>query len=235
LFNAQIAPLSLVSALTIKPDGTFKGVYWGMVGAENFGLNGVPFGGTIQVNADCTGTVQYAPPANTEQFVILNNGDEIRTISAASDVPFAAWQTTLHRISNHYQSPLTSCGQQNLRGAYVLRCEALQPLTPGFPAFGAAGLFRIQVSGSGDFTGTALFKIGPATLPSPISGKFEVNPDCTLNGGLNVAALPGVTDLARGVLFDQGKEFYIQPIADMTTAGSTPILYASCQATSLGQ
>ncbi|MGB9073487.1 MAG: hypothetical protein WCC22_12675 [Terriglobales bacterium] len=235
---ATIAPFIIVGKLTFTPDGVGEGFYWLIFGSLNAGLEPIPWQGRIiEMNEDCTGVLEYPDPPETirERFIVFDNGREFRSVTMQTpNTPTAVWISTLHRISKSVK-PVNSCRPQTAHGVYVLRCESIDP-TPGSPAFADAALFRLDVSLSGDFTGTLYQKIGPIYLEAPATGTVAVNSDCTFSSTLNTPAFPG-TNRERGVFFNEGKEFYMLPI-DTVGPGSndqTPETYAFCQGTRIGQ
>jgi len=241
-WDAKLAPLALVGMFTVQKDGTGDGVWWFINGTLNGGLTPTSFHSTVvELNPDCTGVEEYTytlagqPHTNREWFIVLDNGREMRGVSQMGGLPAGVWHTISYRVSNG-AAPVTNFGQNNMQGDYLFSFESLTPPGPLPPlAFGAAALMRVQISANGDFTGTWHGKIGPVVAVSDVSGHFTVNPDGTIEGALNVAAVPGVTNVARGVLFDQGKRGYLIPLLNLVDGGpSIPQIYGIAEITRIG-
>jgi len=241
-WDAKYAPLALVGMITLQKDGTGQGFWWQINGTANGGLTPVQFTLTTpESNPDCTGIFEYSftfagqAHTNTEWYVLLDNGRELRSVSQSGGLPTGTWHTIAHRVSNG-AAPVTTFGQKNMQGDYLLSVDSLLPIDPQPPlAFGQAALMRVHISASGDFTGTWHGKIGPVLAISDVSGHFTVNPDGTLEASLNVAAAPGVTSIARGVLFDEGKRGYLIPLTNLVEgAPSIPQIYGLGEFTRIG-
>jgi hypothetical protein len=192
-------------------------------------------GKITELNPDCTGVVEFYVTGGTvaERFIVLDNGREIRSVTIQTTFPTGNWSTVMHRISNSPEGVVGSCGQHLMRGVYALRCESLLLTAPGGPIAAGSTLFRLDVSATGVFTGWMSGKLGPAGIepPAPVSGRFIVNSDCTVAGTMR--AMPGRENHARAVLFDGGREAFIQPLV---TYGPGPgevasTTFDSCQLT----
>ena len=234
---AAIAPLTVVGKISITPDGTFTkdtSFYWGVVGSINAGVDPIPVAGKVtQLHEDCTGVLEYtiqlpgSPPAPViERFIVFDNGREFRSIASQTVLPTQTWATTGRRISRSVK-PFDSCGPQTSHGVYVLVCEGYYPLdqTTGFAE---AAMFRFDIGLNGDYTGTLVGKIGPLFFEFPsVNGTITVNPDCSASGTLRTPwVAPDATNHARGVFFDEGKEFYWMPIVTTGLPDGQPDLPA---------
>jgi len=231
-WSALYAPISIVGKFTVYPNGTAKGLYWAIVGTVNFGLTGIDLDATITLNDDCTGTIQYpAGPNQTvqkEDFFVLDNGREIRSVAVQTNVPTGTWVTTAHRING-------SCGQHKVHGLYLFDCnsELLALPVPPPNIFAGAFLIRMLVSPGGEYTGTMIGKVGPInTEPGlPVSGNLTVHDDCTAEGTLASPAQPSI-NLAKGVFFDEGRQGYWLPLVNKFPDDSTSSqLYSYCSIT----
>ncbi len=245
-WDAKYAPLGLVGMVTIQKNGTGEGFWWQINGTANGGLTPIPFSLTIpELNADCTGVFEYSftfagqAHTNREWFVLLDNGREFRGISQAGGLPTGTWRTIAYRVSNGV-APVTTFGQKNMRGDYLLSCEGLEPLPVDQPPsiFASIGFSRIHISSNGDFTGIAHSKIGPVVTPPAgfhVAGHFTVNQDGTIEGRLNIGEIAGVTSVAKGVLFDEGKRGFGIPLLNVVEGGpSIPQIYGLCEITRIG-
>lgn len=245
-WGAAIAPFVNVGKLSFTPDGVGEGFYWIMVGSLNAGIEPIPLHVKItEMNEDCTGKFTYVAslPGGLsatveERFILFDNGREYRSIptTIVDGVPTLAWTGIGRRISKS-SKPMNSCGPQTFHGTYLLDCESIDLLDPSIPntAFANSLLFRVNISLAGDFTGTLYEKAGPASIEIPVSGTVSVNSDCSFSSTLNTP-LPG-TNLERGVLFDQGKEFYMLPIVTVGPGPNDrkPEKYAFCQGKRIAQ
>lgn len=240
------APFANVAEITFTPAGVGDGFYWIFVGSLNAGLTPIPVHVTItEMKPDCTGKMQYQvalpgiPSATIEErLLVLDNGREFRSVptSIENGVPTLAWIGTGRRISKS-SKPVNSCGPQTAHGTYMLTCESIDVLDPNNPNmyFANSLLFRVDISLTGDFTGTLYEKAGPASIEIPVSGTVNVNSDCSFSSTLNTP-LPG-TNHERGVFLDQGKEFYMLPIVTEGPGPNDqkPEKYAFCQGKRIGQ
>lgn len=210
-WNALHGPIAGVGVWTVKPDGSADGYYWIIAGAWNFGLDPIPIHATIEVHSDCTGVMEYqfGDITLSERLVILADGREMRSVVTQTGVPTATWITTARRING-------TCGQEKVKGEYLLSCKGLGELPIEPPnIFSGAALIRIQVAKNGDFTGMWYGKQGPIPGESPVTGNLTVYDDCTAEGPLAVEAMPGITNIAKAVFFDQGKNGYLLPLVNL--------------------
>jgi hypothetical protein len=215
-WTALHAPIAGVGIFTVKSlfprtGGTADGSYWLLAGRLDLGhdpLQPTPLHATITVNPDCSGTMDYTfgPYPVSEQFLILDKGNEIRSVAVKTAVETSTWLTTARRLGG-------ACSQATIAGSsYIFACRPLTTLDPT-TTFASAILIRGgTVAPNGSWSGTFTIKIGPVVVPdAPFTGTLKVNSDCTAEGSMVV---PGVgTSLARGVFFNDGKEGYWLPMA----------------------
>jgi len=239
-WSAAYAPVALAGPLTVSPSGQVESWYWGFIGSSSTGLNPFPLHGEIlELQPDCTGLIRYSTPGIvggsvtiTERFVVLDNGREIRSIKTATDNPqlnLAVWHTNLRRI-RHSEAALGSCGQRMLQGIYVARCTGLEnPTSGGLPLFASASIFRVTISDSGSYPGLFFTSVAGTSVESPAAGVFTVKSDCTIEGTLQTPLFPGVTNVGRGVIFDEGREGFFLPLVNNGPAPGqvTPIKFAT--------
>jgi hypothetical protein len=212
-----IAPFITVGEVTFTPHGLGEGFYWIRIGSLNGGFDPIPVQVQItEMNGDCTGKFRYAvnlpnvPPATIEErFIVFDNGREYRSLptSIEGGVPTLAWIGAGRRIRKPSQ-PVNSCGPQSAHGTYLISAENIIPVD-STSAFTDTILFRLDISMAGDYTGMLYEKLGPLSVELPVSGKFAVNPDCSFSWDLDLVIneIPATVGI-RGVLFDEGKEFY---------------------------
>jgi len=217
-WNALYAPIAGVGVYTVKPDGKADGYYWLVAGAMNLGpnpLDPTPFHATVSVNPDCTGAMTYSfgDYPMSEQLLVLDNGNEIRSVALQTAVPTSTWITTSRRVGG-------ACTQNKVAGSYLFSCKSLNALDPANTLAGAT-LIRMNIARDGSSTGSFTLKIGPIVVQdAPFSGAIKVNDDCTAGGTM---IIPGVgQNTARGVFFNEGKEGYWLPLT------GTPQPYAYC-------
>ena len=225
-WNALYAPIAGVGIFTVqgsfpKPGGTADGSYWLVAGAMDLGhspLDPTPFHATIAVNRDCTGVMNYSfgPYAMSEQMVILDNGNEIRSIAAQTAVATSNWITTSRRIGG-------ACTPNKVVGSYLFSCKSLFPVDPSH-IFAGASLIVLNIGGTGTSTGTFMGKFGTEIVPPvPVSSVFKLNADCTAEGTLDFGIGQNV---AKGVFFNEGKEGYWLPLVN--NPGAIPQPYGYC-------
>jgi hypothetical protein len=234
-WDALYAPIAGVGLYTIKPTGKADGFYWLVAGAWNFGLTPVPFHATVDLRADCTGslTADFFGSPMVERFVILGNGREMRSVATLTASPTGNWLTTANRITG-------SCGQNKVHGDYLMECKNIfeLPVDPNHPLdphiFGGAIHIRMLISPGGDYTAKVYGKVGPDSTPFDAFGHITVNSDCTAEGTLATSFLPTVSH-GRGVFFNEGKQAFWMPLVNtLTNNGVTntfPQPYGSCLVT----
>lgn len=210
-----VAPFIALTEVTVGPDGIGEGFYWIRIGSFNSGAEPTPFQMTItEMNEDCTGKWQFefnllgTAYTIVERFVLFDNGREIRSIPITTGVPTMAWISEGHRISKPGEL-LGNCGPQTAKGTYLMTAENLVRLGPN-PILSDAVLLHLDISNSGDVTGTLYEKLGPTgNIQLPVWGTMTVSPNCSFTSNLNavVQGIPSVIPL-RGIFFNQGKELY---------------------------
>jgi hypothetical protein len=212
LLLGKALPIYFAGTMTVSGDGTAVGSYWGLFGMVAVGVDDPePWSATVTVHPDCTGELTY-PNAfggtNVEKLVVLDNGLEIRTVSVA-DTPMP-WQTTAVRISRT-SGKVPMCDPSAARGRYVMRCDGMEGAPP--PAYvGVAGMFVFEVAADGTMTGRH-FGRGHPLEGYETGGTVTLKPDCTLKFTQWTDALPpGATILAKGVLYDNGREMFGAPL-----------------------
>lgn len=222
---------SLVARVTVAADGSVQGPMWGVFVAEP--VEG-PYLAHVTVNPDCTG--QWVDPDYSFRFVVLEQGEEIRSI--AWEGVFNSGIQTWHRITRA-ADPAPRCGQHSFRGNYAMRCEGYELTGEGSGLASASMLFVLSAA-DGVMTGrmyASRFGLPfPAVTESGVSGTYAVHEDCTLDGDMSLDVLPGLAYRTRGVLFDQGKQAVGLPLG--IYAGDTfvaPVLPLRCDMTRLGQ
>lgn len=142
----------------------------------------VDFSGLIRVNADCTATDTYSSGSlqGANRLVILDNGNEIRSMPTEFPMGPAAAIFHLRRISR--AEPQCTSGM--VRGAYVASREGIvlmqipgqsQPVPTPFSAIVTA---NVQWNGNGTAASTA--SMGGTIVNFEFSSaSFQVNTDCT--------------------------------------------------------
>jgi hypothetical protein len=224
-WSARYAPIVGVGIISIKPDGSAASTFWMDSGTFSTGLTSATLPATFTVNPDCTGVLQYPGTAPgqiiQERLVILDNGNEIRSILATAETftPTNTWISTFRRVGG-------ACTQSKMAGSYLFSCRSLFPTPPGSPIASAAGsaLIRVEIARDGSATGTFMGKFGPQVVPPiPVTGSFCMNGDCTAGGTLDFGS--GIST-ARGVIFNEGKEGYWLPLVN--DPGAVPQPYGYC-------
>lgn len=215
-FGGAVAPFANVGLIRMNSNGVGEGYYWIYAGLINGGFEPIPVQVTItEMNADCTGKFTYVAslPGGLsatveERFFLFDNGREFRSIPTTihNGIGTLAWLGTGHRISKS-ANPVHSCGQQTAIGTYILSVENIimdQPTS----AIADTLMIREDVSMTGDYTGKMYEKYADhPPVETWVQGKVTVNPDCSFANSTQIPQYY-VNVLAKGVFFNQGKEFF---------------------------
>lgn len=187
-----------VGPVTIAPDGTATGTWWGVYVAFPVEF---AFAGHVTINPDCTG--EYTDGDGTNKLVVLDEGNEIRAMRWQG---FGTSVTTWSRITRA-DEVAPRCSLQTLRGAYMQRCQGFDVASDQTVATHDVLLQWTAKDGvlSGTFWGKK-FGFPDSLTESPVSGTYTVADDCTVDIDYSFQFLPpGLTMKARGVLYNQGK------------------------------
>jgi len=225
-FVGVLAPFVTVGEITFGRNGVGNGYYWIYIGGINGGFDARPVQVTItEMNADCTGKYQYnvtlpgIPSATIEErFILFDDGREWRSVptSIQNGIDTLAWLGTGRRISNS-SAPVRSCGPHTAHGTYLLSAENIVEVSFDPAVAAADNLFiRQDISMNGDWTGRLYEKLGPVSVNTPALGTFAVNPDCSFNSTLRVPEFFPNAIVIKGVLFNEGKEYYALAIEDLS-------------------
>jgi hypothetical protein len=223
-FGGASAPFANVGLVTLRPDGKGDGYYWIFAGALNGGFDPIPVQVAVtEMKENCTGKFTYVAslPGGLsatveERFVLFDNGREFRSIPTTiqNGIGTLAWLGTGRRISKS-GNPVKFCGQQTANGTYVLSVENIildQPTS----AIADTVLVQEDISMTGDYTGKMYEKYADhPPVEAAVQGKVTVNPDCSFTSSLLIPQYY-VNLLAKGVFFNQGKEFYMLIPGDPT-------------------
>ncbi len=242
------APVVVVGRMTIAASGEVDGIYWAALGTSSSGPDPVVWHGQISEFADCVGIISYTIPIVggggvmgqvTERFVVVDSGQEVRsatigfvTLTNPPSSLTPVWNTVARRVAT------ANYGHQ-ARGKWVMTCDSLHPFTtppmPGVTHLAEAAVVRMEVASDGSFTGIFESKIGPSHVQFPITGDLTPGEDATITGEMQTPAAPGMTIIAKGVVFSEGKEFLVVPIG--TWNGTTLLLggYDSCRGIRYGR
>jgi len=228
-FQGTLAPVGLFGLLTITPDSRAVGPMWGAIGATGYGLDPVPFEAEVTVAEDCTAELifRYYPgqePPSIEKMVVFANGKRMRGISKQTPpVPPIAWVSEYYRLGG-IGEPSAVCGRAMGRGSWVMTCNGYSVGTAGNPpqamSVSSALMVQFDVDGAGVATGTAMHKIGPTWLESPMTGGLVVHRDCTADMYMDPSAPLFMTVRAKGVVFDSGKQGFGMPLVKETSEGT---------------
>lgn len=88
--------ITAIGTMNIARDGSLEGTFDVTV-EDTFFQPGIPYGGSIVVNKDCTGTVEFVTAlgsARTDSIVIVNRG----AIIAMSQDPLNLWTYEVRRV-----------------------------------------------------------------------------------------------------------------------------------------
>lgn len=222
-WSAVTAPVDIVGQFTLKPDGTAEGFYWLLLGSLNswtlLGLDPIPWHAIVtDLKPDCTGVVEYPvaipglPPSTiVERFFVMDNGRQWLSVTAETGVPTDVWHTEVHRLTNALRPP-GWCGPQAFQGVYLARCRGLESPSDTLPFFSGASIFRNTMLRDGTYEGMVYTKTGPSYMELPVYGAHAVGADCTLTMTLRLPAMPGLENVGRGVVFNEGKEAFFLPL-----------------------
>jgi hypothetical protein len=229
-FNAKYAPIVDVGVFTVRSSfpragAALDGYYWLIAGANTPGLTQNPWHATITVNPDCTGTLTYPGPFGTmqEEMLILDNGNEIRSILQTSPAAFPTptWIMTARRLNG-------ACNQKQITGSYLFSCKSVFTLD-ATTTVGGNSLIRMTIASDGKVSAVFTGKFGPQIVPdTTIPGMLTLNGDCTAAGTLDFGTFQSV---ARGVFFNEGKEGYWLPL--VVDPGGIPQPYGYCEITQI--
>ncbi len=207
------AALALVS---IGYDGSLSVLMTGNVGGR--AGDAPPMTGTTTVNPDCTGSFSASAATGgtlTEQFVVLDHGNEIWTIAVGGITGYpAVWQCHWKRLS-HVPLPTfelsSNCSADMIRGTWVgtyngvtLRGSPPVPVPTGILLIGG-------VDYQGNLSGTFTSSMGGQVGTGQYAGSLTmVKPNCT---GTWTWTLKGMSGQAveRLVILDNGNEIWTLP------------------------
>ncbi|MBK9171196.1 MAG: hypothetical protein IPM24_27570 [Bryobacterales bacterium] len=183
--------------------------------------------GTIVVNPDCTGTFSATVPGMTgfwnlqEQIVVLDNGNEVQTISTGQMFRRpAVWQCRWKRLSH---TPLLAAGQlpacqaEMIRGTWTGASDGVRPAPGADPSAPAAFLTRGVIDYRQELNGTFTASIGGTIVNGEYTGSIlELSPDCTGKWTYTLKAddgteLPG-SGVEYFVVVDHGREIWGLPV-----------------------
>ena len=180
MLEGTVFPVHMTGVFTVGRDGSAEGRYSGLFGLVPLGYpNPLPVVASFAVHADCTGEMT-APNGfegtNTDKFVILDNGQEIRSVGM-SGAPFA-WQFTMVRIGRAGEQA-TTCGRNTARGRYVMRCQGFEGAPTRPPSYtGVLPLFVFDVAADGTMRGRQDLT-GP--FPGRPGGEWEADGELGLH------------------------------------------------------
>lgn len=250
-FAAAYAPMEVIGRMTISADGDVTGFYWGVIGSAGGTVTPTAWTGTISNFENCVGIITYNLAVAggggmmaqvKERFVMVDGGMEFRsvmtqftTLTTPPRELSVTWNTTGRRTTK------AGCSTAAMRGSWAMTCQSLHALgamspSPSITHMAEAALIRSDVAADGTFTGWFESRIGPNHVLFPVGGSFEVDGECRITGEMQApAVLPGMTIIAKGVVFGEGKEFLAIPVA--TTDGTTTWgnAYDSCRAIRVGR
>ena len=105
----------------------------------------------------------FGPYPMSEQVLVLDNGNEIRSVAAQTAVPTSTWISVSRRVGG-------ACNQNKLAGTYVFSCKSLFIANPATTVAGAS-LIRMNIAPDGSATGLFMGNSGRRLFPpSPSLG-----------------------------------------------------------------
>ncbi|HUI58375.1 MAG TPA: hypothetical protein VLY04_25555 [Bryobacteraceae bacterium] len=208
--TSQPVPVPGVGLAVVSIDSA--GAIWA-AGIQTIGGTSVQFpfvpSGTMAVNSDCTGAVNWGLGMGTATMVILGEGQELNTMMTQCGpavggpcIIYGTWK----RIS---RTPATvvpaQCSPGSVVGTYTVRQHGnlMSPqagstyllATPGT----LVGVASIGSDGSVKAAGTA--SVGGRTMPFGMAGNLQMKSDCT--------ATVTATLTSQGVTMGQGQGWYV--------------------------
>jgi len=154
--------------------------------------------GSMQVNSDCTATdtYTYGPALGTDRLIILDNGNEMRSMPTQAPIGPMAGIAYYRRLAWGD----AQCTTDMVRGAYAgwRQGTVMMPVSgqsqPVSLPFSALVTFTVQPGGNGTAASTA--SMGGSIVNFEFSkASIQVNPDCTaiLNWSAGSKQFPGQT------------------------------------------
>ncbi len=216
----QPVPAAGLSLLAIDSTGAITSTSYMSIGGQ---VSQGPMPGTIKVNSDCTGTVDWGSGVNGN-VVVLDGGARMNSMMIAggpmgSPIISGQWKR-ISRIPNTVEP--NQCSGKELVGVYAIRQQGFMVMTlpdgsqaPAPVAMLAMG--SVGYDGSGPAHGVA--SLGGQTIRFEVpSTTFTVGTDCTVNTTAEFAS-QGVTlgpTAGWGIILDGGDEGWTIETQDPT-------------------
>lgn len=207
--NQVPVPYASLGIMKIDDEGAYAGYGTMSVGGQVVDVP--PFGGSLQVNPDCTGTDSFGLAQVAGRFVILDHGNEIQGMPLVHALGPVAGTLVLRRIAWGE----ARCGPHMVRGLYGGLREGIQTVLPPGQSqpvtvpFSAVHTAAFRDGGAGTATSTA--SMGGAILEFQFpSVSITVNSDCTATMRYTAisAQFPGLsfTATVNYIVLDYGDE-----------------------------
>jgi hypothetical protein len=206
--SSQPTPVLAVGLdlVSIDAQGALTATGYQNVGGNATYYPSVP--GTIKVNPDCTGTLDWSGvPAGSARsaLIIFPGGDEINTLVLTSPLGSTTAYGSLKRIS---RVPTTvqpaPCSEANVFGTYTFQENGSLIAAAAVP-FAEMSINPVTLDGT--FTGTGILSAGGQSVPvATTTGQIQLNPDCTWTQTADVMSQGASIGQARywGVVLDGG-------------------------------
>ena len=180
-------------------------------GYQNIGGNAIYYPampGTIKVNPDCTGTLDWiGVPAGSARsaLIIFHGGGQINVLVLTSPIGFTTVYGAMKRVS---RVPTTvqpaPCSESNVFGTYAFQ-ENGSLMAPAAVPLAEMSINPVTLDGT--FTGTGILSAGGQSVPVAVTtGQIQLNPDCTWTQVADVTSQGVSIGQARywGVVLDGG-------------------------------
>ena len=129
--------------------------------------------GTYAVSSDCTGYMLDDSEPLIQQIVIVDGGNEMRSLASMSDAPPNAHWTGLYKKQN-----IKDCTAATMEGNWGYSVQGWRSVDESFQPVTLAG--RATLDGAGSFDGTEWRVLGDDFNPVPVFHiSYTVSSDCT--------------------------------------------------------
>ncbi len=217
-------PAAGLALVSIDTRGTVTGFAYQSVGGQ---ISQSIMPGTIKLNSDCTGTVDWGGGL-LGNLVVLGEGSEIRSVMTAAGAmgnPVISGQWK--RISRTPNTDVANqCSSSDMVGVYAIRQSGtlMVPQAGQTIPVPVATLAVGSVDSDGAGPANGVGSIGGQTVPFVVpSAKFERKADCTIFTSFHLTAQGATLGVAAGwgIVLDGGNEIWTIATED---SGGLPII-----------
>jgi hypothetical protein len=162
--TAHGLPFAALDVVTADGNGNFSGT--GTVAYNGAITQNVAVAATYSINSDCSGTVNFTSPSQTQTLLITHKGDEvqfIRTDDPSDQVTGDAKRVDIAR----------ACSDKDLSGNLG---ATLGGEIAGNPF---VALDSVTADGNGGFSGKGTISFDGAVSTVSFTASYSINPDCS--------------------------------------------------------